>query len=548
MDLEICWSEPFKVKVGAIDKWRRIWHIPEDMRGAFFEVWKEIKFDLLKEGFRVYKEEDEWYLSETVISKYAFKEIGNTKRTLQIPEMSNFILSDYDIKNENGLRPWQVVAAGRLVSAINTWGAAMDGSDLGVGKTYTACAAVRDMGMKFVVVCPRAVITSWKKVIHDHFKMQDQIIGIINYEQLRIGKKSSDLASFVISRETRRKTFTWKVPKNTLIVWDEAQKLKNWKTKTAKTCISAFKQGYRQLFCSATNATNPLELRTVGVCMKLFKNGETAWYEWLKLHGCYKGTWGMEFTENKDLQKKVLKKLNKDIFIDRGVRLRRDAIPNFPKCDLFAVLLDMDKENQSKINAIYDEMDLELRKLEQLKKLNKHNHLVVELRYRQQIELVKVPLFIDMIEDAKKEGFSVVLFVNFTETIKAIASRINTTCIFDGTVENAQRERNKDRFQNNEEQVILVSIKAGGSGLSLHDLNGGHPRLALISPSYSAPDMRQCLGRVWRDDAKTKAIQKLVCVSGTVEEKVYKSVMDKLTNLDLLNDGDLSYSRNFQYV
>ena len=32
--------------------------------------------------------------------------------------------------------------------------------------------------------------------------------------------------------------------------------------------------------------------------------------------------------------------------------------------------------------------------------------------------------------------------------------------------------------------------------------------------------MRQTLGRIWRDDAKTKCIQRIVCVANTVEENV----------------------------
>ena len=92
-------------------------------------------------------------------------------------------------------------------------------------------------------------------------------------------------------------------------------------------------------------------------------------------------------------------------------------------------------------------------------------------------------------------------------------------------------------------RIILVNIAAGGAGLNLHDLNGNFPRLALICPSYSAVLMRQSTGRIWRDSAKTKSIQKIVFVANTVEEEVCKSVNQKLENLDLLNDGDLIYAR-----
>ena len=891
-DLDICWCEPYKVKVGGIDHWRRNWLIPDEARSAFFEFWREEKFKLAAQGFRVYKEENDWFLSETKLAKLQFMPIGIT-RSVDVPQLSDFLLPVYDIRDDTGLRPWQAVASGRLVSALNTWGAAIDGSDTGchakgqqilmadghiknvedvivgdfimgwngpqmvtelkrgkqrmvrivpikgepfivnldhvltvvltkgcspshkrtggyfydrivdvrvrdylnlskttqramklfsvpytegwtkknlpyspyfvgvllgdggmssrstvtvtstdteiwenitaeckkfgwklgstnenitkritnasdlfswlrkndlfpvacenkyiphdyktsgmlerlellaglldtdgyysksgkcyeitlkskqliediaflarslglaayikpckkkcsngkigqyyrthisgdvfiipcniqrkiasprkqkknvlrrgfkielldedayfgfslngdgrfllgdftvthnTGKTYSACAVARDLGMKMVVVCPKAVISSWKEVIRDHFKMEKSLIAITNYEQLKLGKTSSDIASYVIPRGTRRKTFTWKVPKNTLIVWDESQKLKNWKTKNAKTCIQATKQGYKQLFCSATNATNPMELRTVGNALKLYKGGQTGWFQFLREHGCSKGFFGMEFTTDDKIRKKVLKKLHKDIFLDRGVRLRRDSIPNFPECDLFAVLLDMDNQNTAQINSIYDDMTRELKELDKLCKGSKMNHLVVELRHRQRIELVKVPLFIDMIEEAKEEGFSIVVFVNFTDTITAISQRLGIKCIFDGQVGDTIREENKKRFQDNDEQVILVNVMSGGGGLSLHDLHGGHPRLSLISPSYSPVNMRQAIGRIWRDDAKTKAIQKLVCVAHTVEENVYHNVMKKLNNLDLLNDGDLSYAKNYEVI
>lgn len=543
MEISIEWGQPQKVKFGTVSQWRRTWHIPKELRGSFFDFWKENKFDLLPKGFRVFKEEDEWFLSETKLSLKDFEKIGVT-RNLDHLELSDFVLPDYIINNISGLRPWQVDAAGKLVSAINHWNAAIDGSDMGVGKTFTACAVVRELGVKTVVVCPKAVISSWEDVMINHFKMKNNLIGVINYEQLRIGKKSSKIASYVIPREKRRKVFQWKIPKDTLIIWDESQKLSNWKTKTAKTCIEAFKQKYKQLFISATNATNPLQLRTVGMSLKLFKAGQTSWYEWVASHGCKPSTWGLQFTDDPVLRKKVLKKLNKDVFIDRGVRLRRDDIPNFPDCELFAVLLNMDKKDTDQINSIYEEMERELKELERIGKNDKHR-LVIELRHRQRIELIKVPLFMEMVEEAKDEGFSTVIFLNFTDSINALAERLNIHTIFDGKVGDAARERNVKKFQNNEENIILVNAMSGGSGLSLHDIHGGHPRLSLISPSYSPNIMRQTIGRIWRDSAKTKGVQKLICVSGTVEENVYHNVMKKLDNLDMLNDGDLFYSKRY---
>jgi superfamily II DNA or RNA helicase len=403
------------------------------------------------------------------------------------------------------------------------------------GKTFSACAVARELGYNILVICPKSVITPWNKVLKEHFKMGDKILGIINYEKLKTGRKDCDIASYVLSRSAKRKVFTWKIPKKTLIVWDESQKLKNWKTKNSKMCVSAFKEGFPMLFCSATNATNPLEMRAVGQTIKLFKGSNKDYYQWARQHGVYDGTWGLEFNNDPV----VLKKLHKDIFDKRGVRLRRDTIPNFPQCEIISEAYNMDYEDTNRINQIYKEMDNELKRLDKIKKGDGESELTIRLRARQSSELTKVPLFIEMIEEALEKGFSVAVFVNFTETLRAIASRLNIQCIFDGKTADKIRDINVEKFQSDKERVILINVASGGAGLSLHDLNGKYPRLSIISPNDSAVIMRQCLGRIWRDDAKTKSIQKIIFVANTVEEDVCDNVKIKLNNLDLLNDGDL---------
>jgi superfamily II DNA or RNA helicase len=203
----------------------------------------------------------------------------------------------------------------------------------------------------------------------------------------------------------------------------------------------------------------------------------------------------------------------------------------------------MDEQDVASLNQIYSEMSKELKLLEKIEKKDGNSHLTISLRARQKTELVKVPLFIEMIEEGIEQGMSVVLFVNFTETINAISKRLNTNCIFDGKISDKIRQKNVDDFQADKERVILVNIQSGGAGLSLHDINGKYPRLSLISPTWSAVYMRQATGRVWRDSAKSKSIQKIVFVADTIEEDVCKSVQSKLNNLDILNDGDLSYDR-----
>ena len=83
----------------------------------------------------------------------------------------------------------------------------------------------------------------------------------------------------------------------------------------------------------------------------------------------------------------------------------------------------------------------------------------------------------------------------------------------------------------------MVNIAAGGTGLSLHDVMGDYPRVALISPTFSAKDYMQALGRIHRNGAKSHALQKILVAAGSVEETVVKSIQAKLANLNTLHTG-----------
>src|SRR5208337_855558 len=116
---------------GFATKWRREWCIPPSMLGGFFAFWKANRFKMLNDGFTVKKSDKtgKWYLYETKDNVSLFRLF---KDKPQKPE-DKFVLPSYTIKNPDGLRPWQVDAVGKLCAAINHWGAAIDGSDCGVG-------------------------------------------------------------------------------------------------------------------------------------------------------------------------------------------------------------------------------------------------------------------------------------------------------------------------------------------------------------------------------------------------------------------------------
>jgi len=533
VNFEIKWSEPYKVQdKDGVDKWRRHWIIPPLNRSSFFNFWNRQKYKLWSEGFSVAKQDTEWVVYETKLCIENFKSFKGTP-TPKVKE-EDFWLPPYKVKNESGLRPWQVETISSLVPIINKFGAAVDGSELGTGKTFSAIGIVRELNCLFVVVCPKSIKHQWENVICNHFKLKDKLLGIINYELLIRGRPDSEIASYITNRKTHREKFTWKIPRNTIILWDESHRLKNFKTKNSKCCMEAFKQGYKMLFLSASLASTPLELRTVGTVLGLFK-GASAYYQWCYDHGVSKGHWGLIF-DNDPIK---LKKIHRYIFIERGVRKKRDLIPNFPETEIIVDSYDLDEENTKKINQIYSEMKQELKIIEQKIKNDGESELTIRLRALQKTEILKIPLIEEMILDSVESGMSVVVFLNFSASIEALSKKLNVNCIYDGRVGDKKRLENIRKFQLNEEKILITNSGAAREGLNLGDEHGGFPRLSIISPNDSAQKMKQCLGRIHRENSKSKSVQKLIYISGTAEEDVMKNVQQKISNIDLIHDGDL---------
>jgi superfamily II DNA or RNA helicase len=485
-----------------------------DILKQFWIYWKSKESSLLKNGYSVERDlySKKWVVKHTIYPKF--------------PETNGPV----PLKDISGLKPFQIPIAERLAYIIKTKSSALDASDTGTGKTFIAVAVARELGLKIGVVCPLAVKESWKRVITQHFGLKYAFVS--NYESLRSGKYPEIVDT--VSGATRYK-FDWKCnPKTTLLVFDESHKCKGYDTLNASLMVCAKRAGFKILACSATSAINPLEMRALGYTLDLhnFKD----FTKWLVKNGCVRGRFGYEFVGGKP----ILKQLHKELLLERGVRMTREEIPDFPESDIQAMAYDVGPTNQHSIQDIYSTMKSELHALLQKGKEDKQSDsaLTIQLRARQKTELLKVPLFVELAEEGIESGMSVVLFLNFKDSIRAVAEKLKTDCIIWGENTGNERQNNIDKFQSDQSRIILVSVGAGAAGLSLHDLNGKYPRIAYISPSFSAVEIKQVLGRVHRVGGKTKSIQRIVFTVGTVEEQVCDAIKQKLNNLSILNDGD----------
>jgi hypothetical protein len=262
------------------------------------------------------------------------------------------------------------------------------------------------------------------------------------------------------------------------------------------------------------------------------------YYDWSRQFGCGKidGLAGWHWAVGKEKRLVAMTKLN-ELLMERGVRVRTGDIPGFPERTLNAELYDLD--DYGGVDALYAEMEEAMKAIAQRREGYKDSEAALSkvLNANQQLELLKVPILVELAQDKVAKGHSVGIFIKYQRTMDELSKRLKTKCIIDGKHTGKRREKNIAAFQADEERVILVNAEAGGVAVNLQDLHGNHPRSGLTVPNVGARTFKQLIGRFHRDGALTPCFYTVVLIARTDEVKTFSSLQTGLQHIDTLNDG-----------
>jgi Mimiviridae putative ATP-dependent RNA helicase len=493
----------------------------------------------------------------------------------------------------NKLKPWQIKPANHLLDVLQKYDSALDGSDTGVGKTYIAVAIAQAIQLPTLAVVPKISVTGWTTVC-EHI---GENISIINYESLRTGRsgygtwhnqeqiddptggrtfvfvclncqrrfKESDVIEpcythpegiHCFDRKARPIVygdFTFASPAIRFIIFDEVHRCGGLDSLNSEFLIAAKRQRIRHLMLSATPAQNILQLKALGYSLDLHcldirglvesnKRGakQKVFQGWAASYGVKrdKAFHGLVWRVSAAKQRETMAAIRAQIIPARGIRITTDQVPGFPEVDIQAELIDT--ENEELINALYLQMESALSELRGNKEsdIDPDHPLTKILRERQEVELCKIPSFVEIARSRMEQGFSIGLFVNFRKSLEELAERLRCPFI-DGTVTGKQRDEIIAGYQANDTRCLAMNSDASGISIGLADLDGNFPRFGLVSPPWSATTFKQLVGRFPRDGGKSKSHFRVLFAAGTVEMKMYRALKGKLDNLDALTDGDL---------
>jgi hypothetical protein len=423
------------------------------------------------------------------------------------------------------LLDYQIIHTLNLITCLKKINIVLDGSSTGTGKTYTTICVCKELNLRPLIICPKSIISVWKDVC-DYFGVIP--LDVINYESIRNG-------NLKYLQVTDDGDFNWTLDKNIIIILDEAHKCKSPTTLNGKMMLSLKPLKRKVMLISATIADKPSNFKIFGYMLDFYNNLKKGnnWIEGI-------------IQEDENRLNKKSNALYDRLYPFKGSRMSlQDIGDRFPKNQISADCYTLDDASQKELDNYYDVIK-SLYKESNLLKITKI------LLYRQKIELLKIKIITEQLEKYLENNKSVVIFVNFIETLQKLKQYLKDNKINYSEVHGNQsleeRDENIKKFQTDTVNVIICMIQAGGQSISLHDLNGNHPRVSLIIPSFSSIDLIQAFGRIYRVGVKTAVLQRIILCNNKYERLIAAKIKEKFkfnNFLGELNDKtDINNSLN----
>lgn len=371
-----------------------------------------------------------------------------------------------------------------------------------------------------------------------HYFGKNNIIN--NFED---NDQSSDINNDDISitdEEPTRKynKYVWNLPKNALIIFDEVHRCKSSTTENGKLLMSLREvKNAKILMMSATIADTPEQFKVFGYMLGLYNSigACKGWIDALR----------KEDRKQRGFGSKKSSAMHRMIFPNYGSRMKISEIADqFPKNQISVDTYQLEPEVTEQVNIHFDKLKLQQGILKQKINMNEKTDILSEIqKICIKLESFKLTPIIDLMKNYLNVHYNVVIFLNYKSNIQKMYKKVNgwkdyKTEILTGENTILEREQIVNRFQQNETNILIISSKMG-EGISLHDING-RPRVSFLSPSFSANEFRQNLGRIHRAGSLSPAIQRVVMLSGTCEDAICETINKKLRFMNELTDTDLS--------
>jgi len=440
------------------------------------------------------------------------------------------------------LRDYQKTGFKWLKSLANYGLGGILADDMGLGKTLQVLAFVLSEKQAdptpSLVIAPTSLIYNWQdEVVKFAPELKIAVISGPHRERMEQLKNAAEVDLIITSYGLiKRDIIAYQDKKFKYCFLDEAQHVKNPNTLSAKSVKKITARSYFAL--TGTPVENTLTelwsifdfilpgyLRTHKHFINhyetpIIKNGDQLAHQELSRHINPFILRRMKKTVLKELPEKIESKMTNEMTAEQAklygawVLTARTAFETEIKTQGFA-------KSQIKILAL----------LTRLRQLCCHPALFIENYHggSGKLEMLK-----EILKDALDGGHRILLFSQFTGMLNLIKEELTASQIsyyyLDGSTKAEERIRLVHAFNSGKQNVFLISLKAGGTGLNLT----GADMVIHYDPWWNPAVEDQATDRAYRIGQKNSVHVYKLITKNTIEEKIYTLQQKKKEMIDTL--------------
>lgn len=420
------------------------------------------------------------------------------------------------------LYPFQEEAVNFLISKRR----AINGADMGLGKTLQSIAAADRVGAKkILVLAPKALLFSWKNEIE---KFSDNPTCSVCIGTAAQKKKAFEATVrwYITNHETllQIQSYPKLMQKWDLIVVDEFHNYMNRRAKKT-LALKKLKSDYLFGLTGTPILTKPDQLWSQ--LNIIAPHNFRSFWNWVKL---YCATKFNPFSGNADIVTGVLDvEKYKEMLAPYFIRhTKEEVLEDLPDKIYNEVPLQLNDKQQKLYKSMKKDMIVEngddfyksgtaLEKLIRLRQICLDPRLLPELNITE--KGVKTEALINILTSSEEQF---VVFTSFKSYANLIAQELKdlgiTYELLTGDTPTAERAVQVERFRAGQSRVFIGTIKAGGVGLNLQTASN----LIFMDKDYSPAINAQTEARIHRIGQKNAAVITTLYTLGTVDELMEK--------------------------
>ncbi|WP_462420235.1 DEAD/DEAH box helicase [Salinicoccus sp. Marseille-QA3877] len=412
--------------------------------------------------------------------------------------------------------------------------------DMGLGKTiqcitYILSEIEDGADAPFLIVAPASLVYNWKNEFHK-FAPGLKVAVAAGSKKERREVLESDVTPdvYITSYHTLRQDIKWYTGQmfHTLIL-DEAQAIKNYRTKIAQSVrlITAPKR----FALSGTPVENSMdELWAVFQAVmpgflfdqKTFRNQEPE-------------------TIARLVKPFILRRLKEDVLTELPDRIETVHYSEMNQSQKKLYLAYLNKIQSEAAESLATEglnkgrLKI-LAGLTRLRQLCCHPSLFID---DYSGASGKLEALFEIIENARENGQRMLIFSQFPSMLRIIREKLEasgrSSYYLDGQTPGAERVRLVEAFNEGAEDIFLISLKAGGTGLNLT----GADTVVLYDLWWNPAIEEQAIGRAHRMGQKNVVQVIRMIAQGTIEEKINEMQKQKKEMIDsIIQPGEAKLS------